>query len=205
MSTEPTYIHLLKRQPTQARSIQRVDGILDAAAELLGVREPAAITIRELAAVAGVPTGTVYQFFDDKDAVLQALAVRFVAAMPQVLDETLAGAGDAWTDTLDRVVDAYADMARAHPALRRLWLSGTLDAATRTIERETDATLAARLGALLRDQAGSTGGSQAEWETLVAIINALLIHAFTLDPEGDETALHEARRAVRAYAAVVLT
>ena len=106
--------------------------------------------------------------------------------------------------TVDRVVDAYADMIREHPAIRRLWLSGLLDTATRRVERETDATIAARLGALLRDQAGTRRGTAEQWRTLVALIDGLLRHAFTDDPAGDPAALREARRAARAYAASVL-
>ena len=204
MSDRPAYAHLLKRRPSQARSARRIEAILDAAAELLRDREPDAITVRDLAGAAGVPTGTLYQFFDDKDAVLQALAVRFLAAMPGVLDASLASARGDWSHTVGRVVDAYAAMIREHPAIRRLWLSGTLDTATRRLERETDATIATRLGALLREQAGTRRGTAAQWRTLVALIDGLLVHAFTDDPGGDPVALREARRAARAYAGAVL-
>lgn len=202
--TEPlAYAHLLKRHPVQARSAARVEALLDAAAGLLREQEPDAITVRDLAAAAGVPTGTLYQFFDDKEAVLQALAVRFLAAMPEVLDAALA-AGKDWPGTVGKVVDAYAAMVREHPAIRRLWLSGTLDAATRRIERATDATIAARLGARLREQSGSRRGATQQWQTLVALIDGLLRHAFAEVPDGDPVALREARRAARAYAAAVL-
>lgn len=204
MSEDVPYAHLLKRRPAQARSARRIEALLDAAARLLQDREPEAITVRDLAAAAGVPTGTLYQFFDDRDAVLQALAVRYLAAMPGVLDDALPARGGSWSRTVDGVVDGYAAMIRAHPAIRRLWLSGTLDAATRRLERETDATIAARLGARLRHQAGSRRGTTAQWRTLVALIDGLLRHAFTDDPEGDPVALREARRAARCYAGVVL-
>ena len=201
MSDQLPYAHVLKRRPAQARSARRIEALLDAAAELLRDREPEAITVRDLAAAAGVPTGTLYQFFEDKDAVLQALAVRFLAAMPVVLNA--APSGD-WSVTVGGVVDDYAAMIREHPAIRRLWLSGTLDGATRRVERETDATIASSLGALLRRQAGTRRGTPEQWRTLVAMIDGLLVHAFTDDPGGDPVRLREARRAARAYAADVL-
>lgn len=204
MSGAPAYAHILKRHPAQARSARRIEALLDAAADLLRDHDPGDITVRDLAAAAGVPTGTLYQFFNDKDAVLQALAVRFLAAMPGVLDGAVAPGREDWARTVDRVVDAYAAMVREHPAIRRLWLSGTLDAATRRAERETDATIAVRLGALLRAQAGSRRGTPAQWRTLVALIDGLLRHAFTEHPDGDRVALREARRAARAYAGAVL-
>lgn len=198
------YAHLLKHQPTQARSARRVEALLDAVADLLRDREPKAITVRDLAAAAGVPTGTIYQFFEDKDAVMQALAVRFLSVMPGVLDAALAAGGSDWSRTVGRAIDGYAAMLREHPALRRLWLSGTLDASTRRLERDTDATIATQLGAVLREQAGTRRGTPEQWRTLVVLSDALLVHAFTDDPDGDPVALREARRAARAYAGAVL-
>jgi AcrR family transcriptional regulator len=204
MPPVPPYAHLLKRAPTQSRSVQRVEGLLDAAADLLRDQEPEEVTIRDLAERAGVPTGTLYQFFDDKNAVLQALAVRFLAAMPDVLDAALEQTAADWPVTLDRVVEGYAAMVREHPAIRRLWLSGTLAASTRSLERTTDDALAARLGARLQEQAGSRHGTAAQWSTLVALVDGLLRHAFAVHPDGDPVTLEEARRAARAYAAEVL-
>jgi AcrR family transcriptional regulator len=203
VSGPAAYAHLLKRVPGQNRSVRRVDAILDAAADLLRDREPDEIAMRELADAAGVPTGTIYQFFADKQAVLQALALRFNAAMPEVLESGPARAGD-WASVIDHVVDGYAAMFRRHPAIRALWLTGALDAATRRAEVATDATIAQRLGDLLTDRTPGATGSRPEWRTLVALIDGLLRHAFAEDPGGDETALREARRAARAYAGVVL-
>ncbi|MBJ7472018.1 MAG: TetR family transcriptional regulator [Solirubrobacteraceae bacterium] len=197
------YAALLKRRPTQARSAQRVEAILDAAAELLRDREPEQIMVRDLASQASVPTGTIYQFFADRDTVLQALALRFLAAMPDVLDSVLDEPTD-WPRMLDAVVDAYATMFRQHPAIRRLWLSGKLDAATRHVERETDARIAVRLGAAVQELAQTSAGEASQWRALVALIDGLLRHAFTDDATGDEQALAEAKRAARAYAGDVL-
>jgi AcrR family transcriptional regulator len=198
------YAHVLKRLPAQQRSTIRVERLVDAAASLLADREPEEVTVRDLAARARVPTGTLYQFFEDRDAVLQALAARYVAALAPVLDRLLADPGPSWERTIDRIVDGYADMVREHPSMRRLWLAGTLDTATRRLEREADATLASRIGAVLQRQAGTRRGNAEQWRVLVALIGALLTHAFAVEPAGDEAALREARRAARAYAGAVL-
>lgn len=204
MSDAPPYAHLLKRRPAQARSAHRVEAILDAAAQLLRDAEPGDIAVRDLAAAAGVPTGTLYQFFADKDAVLQALALRFLAAMPGVLEAALAEDDGGWERTVEFVVDGYAAMIREHPAIRRLWLSGALDAATRRRERETDGEIAMQLGRRLAAQAGGRRGTPQQWGTLVALIDGLLRHAFAEDPAGDPELLRELHRAARAYAAAVL-
>lgn len=204
MTGAPPYAHVLRRRPAQARSARRIEALLDAAAELLRDCEPEDITVRDLTAAAGVPTGTLYQFFEDKDAVLQALAVRFLADMPGVLERALGSGGVDWAGTVGRVLDGYAAMVREHPAIRRLWLAGTLDGATRRLERETDTMLATRLGRLLAEQSGGRRGTPEQWRTLIALMDGLLHHAFTEDPSGDAIALREARRAARAYAAAVL-
>lgn len=202
MTGATPYAHLLKRRPEQARSARRVEALLDAAAELLRDHEPEAITIRDLAAAAGVPTGTLYQFFDDKDAVFRTLALRFLAAMPAVLDAVEARARPDWPATVELVVDGYAAMVREHPAIRRLWLSGTLDAATRRIERATDESIAERLAALVVAHGGPRA-TALQSRTLVALIDGLLRHAFTEHCDGDPEILHEARRAARAYVAAL--
>ena len=171
---------------------------------MLREQQPEAIGIRELAVQAGVPTGTLYQFFADKDAVFQALAIRFLAGMPTVLDDALGTPDDDWPTTVDRIIDGYAEMIREHPAIRQLWLSGALDAATQQLERATDATIAARIGTAITTQAGSSGGSAVQWQTLVALIHGLLRHAFADEPKGDAEALRETQLAARAYVTTVL-
>ena len=204
VSAPPPYAHVLKRRPAQERSARRVEALLDAAAELLRDREPEALTVRDLAATAGVPTGTLYQFFADKDAVLQALALRFLAGMPEVLDAALPAGGGRWPDTVDRVVDAYATLVAAIPrsapyGCRAPWTPPPGASSARRTRRSprVSAPGCAR-------SAGTRRGTPAQWRDAVALIDGLLRHAFADDPAGDPAALREARRAARAYAGAVL-
>ena len=79
-----------RRRPSQERSRDRVERILDATAALLGDTPVDKITTAAIAEEAGVPIGSVYQYFPNKLAVLAELARR---AMEQV---------DAKTASLDR-------------------------------------------------------------------------------------------------------
>lgn len=68
----------MRKAPQQARSQQRVDAILEAAAEMIGEMGYEGITTSKLAKRAGISVGSFYQYFADKDAVLRELAeVRF--------------------------------------------------------------------------------------------------------------------------------
>ena len=58
------------REPRQDRSRERVAAILGAAMELIAGGGLAALKMVPLARRAGVPVGTIYQFFADKDAII---------------------------------------------------------------------------------------------------------------------------------------
>lgn len=199
----PPYAAVLRQQPQQERSRRRVEQILGAAAELLADHEPEELTVRAITERAGVPTGTLYQFFPDLDAVLQAVALRYLSETPAVLEAALQQPG-GWEALLDHTVDAYVAMVRSAPAIRRLWLGGVLDAATRTVERDADAMLAEALGGELQRRAGSDHGSPHQWRLVVALVNASLVQGFTEDEAGDERTLAAGKAALRAYVRTVL-
>ncbi|MEM7725564.1 MAG: TetR/AcrR family transcriptional regulator [Cyanobacteria bacterium P01_A01_bin.45] len=66
-----------RRKPRQARSMERVNRILDVAEKIFIEKGYPAATTKAIAAQAKVPIGSLYQFFPDKEAILQALAERY--------------------------------------------------------------------------------------------------------------------------------
>lgn len=81
----------MRRKPRQARSQERVKRILDVAENLFASQGYIATTTNVIAAQAQVPIGSLYQFFPDKAAILQALALRYAEKLQQQLatiDET---------------------------------------------------------------------------------------------------------------------
>lgn len=69
-----------RRVPRQARSAETVSLILEASAQILEARGLAGFTTNAVAERAGVSVGTLYQYFDDKRAILVALARQEVEA-----------------------------------------------------------------------------------------------------------------------------
>lgn len=67
-----------RKQPRQGRSISTVEAIVEAAARLLERRQFEDFNTNVIAALAGVSTGSLYQYYPDKEAVLRALVVREV-------------------------------------------------------------------------------------------------------------------------------
>ncbi len=68
----------MRRLPKQQRGKQRVEKILDAAAEIFMEVGYEAATTHEIAARANTAVGSLYQFFPDKSAIFHALEVRHV-------------------------------------------------------------------------------------------------------------------------------
>src|SRR5688572_23233531 len=80
-----------RRQPRQERSRERVQAMLDAAASIIDARGIDAVTTNAIADEAGVPVGTIYQFFPNRDAVLVALLERQLAAFDQRIEPLVSG------------------------------------------------------------------------------------------------------------------
>lgn len=85
-----------RRSPVQGRSKQTVERILDAAAHVFGERGYAATT-NDVAEQAGLSVGSLYQYFRDKDAILEALHRRHVDGIAaELLGEGPRDQPEAW-------------------------------------------------------------------------------------------------------------
>lgn len=85
MPSGPSSTPRMRRKPLQARSQERVRRILDVAEDLFATQGYSATTTRAIAKQAQIPVGTLYQFFPDKGAILQALAVHHNELLHQQL------------------------------------------------------------------------------------------------------------------------
>lgn len=96
---------------------ERHKDILDAALRLFASKGFADTTVSDIAAEAGMATGTVYLYFPSKEEVLQGLHDRFreqnIAAIAAVAVDAMerAGAGEPldYRDTVDTILDAIAN------------------------------------------------------------------------------------------------
>ncbi len=68
----------MKKIPKQARSKQMLERILDAAASVLQEEGLDGFGTRQVSDKAGISPGSLYQYFDNKEAIFKALADRFV-------------------------------------------------------------------------------------------------------------------------------
>jgi len=134
-----------RRLPSQERSRDRVDRILEATAQLLDQMPVDRITTAAIAETADVPIGSVYQYFPNKLAVLAELTRRVM----ERVDTTTASlfAEDfgilPWDQAIDRAIDATIEGYAQQPGYVQLLLSVRPTAEFREITDESNDRVAA--------------------------------------------------------------
>lgn len=150
----------LRRQPRQARSQERVRRILEAAETLFLAGGVGATTTNAIAAQAGVPIGSLYQFFPDKAAILRSLAHRYGEQLHEELNAFDRGEGRELTleAYIARTVETTDCFFRNHPGYPAIFMDVQARTADlMTIEEEADARLIADLSDSLVARAAAEG------------------------------------------------
>lgn len=108
----------LRKAPSQRRSRELVDSLLEATRRLLEQEGPAALTTNRIAEVAGVSIGSLYQYFPDKDALVDAL---FCAQTERSLEERIDWAQQAFEMPLEPMLRFFfGNFVRQHRYLMSL-------------------------------------------------------------------------------------
>lgn len=193
------------RAPQQERSRRRVAALLDAAAAEFAERGFATATTTAIAARAGVPIGSLYQWFADKDALLYGLADRHLTKGSAVVLAALAHAEEA-TDLessvrllVEAAVEANDGDPRVHNILYREAprppeLQARLTALEDALVHWVTAELSRR--GVAHGQSGSLRA-----RTLVVATDAL-VHDLVLDPPAGTTRAAAVSQVVAAAVAI---
>ena len=192
----------LRRVPVQGRSVARVQRMLDACAELVDQVGYEALTTTMLAERAGVAIGSVYQFFPDTRAIVQALTQRNLEAYLERITARFANDRFGhWWDVVDAAIDEYIDMHRNVAGFRTLHFGDVVDVHLLDAERDNNTIIAVRLAGLLVDHFGAAAGPRLDFALAIAVEagDALIKMAFRRDPEGDGEVLAEAKTLIRDY------
>jgi AcrR family transcriptional regulator len=192
----------LRRVPQQDRSRDKLRRVLDAADGLLAREGGEALATTRVAAAAGIAVGSLYAYFPDKEAIVEALALRYWGEIERRIAAVVEADERApLPDPTGALLDAVAEGFRASPGFRALWFSGL-----RT-ERLRDSTRPLRImvGTLIErvvavhwpDADAAERATVARMYVLAG--DGLLREAFRLDPNGDVTVLLEGHRMLDAY------
>ncbi len=190
----------IRVEPVQARSSARVNALLDAASDTIHEVGYELLTTAMVAERAGASIGTVYRYFPDRVAVLQALAARNRDRVTHALIARLERDKPASVlAEIDTVVDTLVDVFRSEKGFRSLRVGDVLDIRPVTSPRSGNSDVAQVISDDLRERLGfrlDSAGRLAV-ETAVDVIDALLGRAFLLSDKGEGTLIDEARRMAR--------
>lgn len=202
MSTSSVTSGPLRRVPVQGRSVARVKRMLDACAQLVDEVGYEALTTTLLAERAEVAIGSVYQFFPDKRAIVQALTLRNIEAYLERLGRRFNGGGFThWWAGVDAAIDEYIEMHRSVPGFRTLHFGDVVDVHLLDEERDNNAVIADKITRLLVGQFNVADSVRLAFALEIAVetADALIKMAFRRDPDGDTAVLVEAKALIREY------
>jgi AcrR family transcriptional regulator len=121
-----------RKQPVQARSAASVEAILEATVQVLLDGSPigglARLTTTRVAARAGVSVGTLYQYFPNKSALMQAVLRRHLSGVTEAVDRVCAeNMGQSLRTMATALVHAFLDAKMKNPRVSVAFYSAGLD------------------------------------------------------------------------------
>ena len=197
----------LRRRPIQHRGDTRLQAVLDAAELVIAEVGVEAATTNAIAARAGSGMGSLYRFFPNKQAIVDALAERYMAAMrpltlymerPQLATMPVARMVDA-------IVDPLIEFFRRSPAYRHVFHttnqpgapSRPCEAMKEAVVSHVDGLMAARAPKL------PAAERRVHAEVAVELVHGMLGVAFEKPAHQRAPYLLEAKRLLALYAEMV--
>jgi AcrR family transcriptional regulator len=178
--------------------------MLDACAQILDESGYDGLSTTRIAQRAGVAIGSVYQFFPDKRAVAQALALRnldlFFERVTGRMDN---GEFPHWSDTVGAVIEIFVDMHRTVPGFRVLRFGDVADLHLLDVSADNNTVVADRLRGLVVHLFGVADSAELARVLTISVeaADAVLKLAFRRDSAGDPEIVAEAERLIHAYLA----
>ena len=191
----------LRRQPMQQRSAERVERMLDACARLIDELGYEGLTTTLIAERAGVAVGSLYQFFPDKRAVVQALTMRTLQDYVAATSERLAATNPkTWWEVVDAVLEEYLRMHRTTPGFGKVHFGDVIDTRLMDERRDNNTVIAEAFSRLIADRTNlSIGEVLLPVSVAVEAADGVLRLAFRRDPRGDQVLVDEAKKMIKGY------
>jgi AcrR family transcriptional regulator len=170
MSSKPERVAL--RTPKRERGRQRVAALLEAATEVFAEKGYEAATMTEIAARAGAPIGSLYQFFPAKEALADTLVQQYIDLLVGEFRALEANARSLDTPAL---IEGLFGLLRGHPKERAATMplaEARMDERTRRVAFRHMARK--HIGAILRAR---NPGLSAELATVRAVVLLQLMKA----------------------------
>jgi AcrR family transcriptional regulator len=183
---------LLRNEPVQARSSARLAGLLDAAAAVIDEIGFERLTTAMVAERAGASIGTVYRYFPDRIAVVEALAIRCTQRLAEKFLEALETSGaTTWQAACDAFIAMTSEMYRTEPGFRAIRFGD----ATESVVAD------AGLGGIMRERFGVPENEAVAraWVVLAESGHAVLARAHRDRDHPDQALIEAYRTMTRGY------
>ena len=197
---------LVRRTPKQARGQLRVDEILDAAERLTQTLSWEKISTNHIAKEAGIPIGSLYQFFSNKHAIAQALVERYAASIEQAFAGLLEDLEDkAPAELVTIVFNNLMTMTQKHQGLHLLLMTTNEASEIGQISAPIRDTMRSKIEDILALRAPWMSAEERKVHALVTHITnrAIFAQAMGLNAQGDKATakklLQQAREMQIAY------
>jgi AcrR family transcriptional regulator len=189
----------LRNEPVQARSTARLTALLDAAAAAVHELGFERITTAMVAERAGASIGTVYRYFPDRIAVLQALAARNLERLLfGVRAAIINDAHSSWSEALNAGFDVYVATFRDEPGFASLRSGDVIDLRPAVTPFTQNSRVADLMVETLVERFHIADSAEVRFafENAVEVMDALVARAFARDAHGDQAYLDSARSLV---------
>ncbi|HEY5230747.1 MAG TPA: TetR/AcrR family transcriptional regulator [Galbitalea sp.] len=189
----------LRNEPVQARSTARLTALLDAAAAAIDELGYERLTTAMVAERAGASIGTVYRYFPDRIAVLQALAARNLERVLVGIHAAVRDSHNAtWREAVLACFDVYVDAFRLEPGFASLRGGDVLDLRPAVGTATVNSHLAEVTATALAQRFGTDASVEAVFvfENAFEVQDALIARAFARSARGDSAFLERGRSLV---------
>jgi AcrR family transcriptional regulator len=190
----------LRATPQQSRGQERVNLILEVAEDLLLSKGYEALSTNAIAAEAGISIGSLYHFFEDKVAILEALIARYNEAQFETLKTLHSDKNMSLETYVEDLLESLVKFSDGRPGLL-IAFSHAVTASPKfdLIETEFNQKLTAMMGAYYRQRNPKLTEEKAAlvaW-TVIVIAEGFLLASY--DSKKAPERYKEVKKAVRRY------
>ena len=181
------------RHRRQARGKQRIEQILEAAAEVFAERGYEAATTNAIAGAAGISPGSLYQFFGNKYEIVRALAERYATELAAAHADAFDGdtISLSTTDLVERVLTPLVRFNREHRAFKTLFARTDMPPTLTEATAPLHAAMCERIVAELAHRAPEATPEQLRRTATVAIQLTKALMPLIASTEPEESAWYD--------------
>ena len=176
--------------PTQKRSRERYELILTTATEIIVEKGSESLKMSDIVEKAGVPHGSLYQYFADKNAIIGTLAERCNLEGRACVETHLS---DVSTQkelhaALMTMTDEYYEVFINEPLMRDIWHATQSNRLLQKLDAEDMEILSAMLAKVIQKLKPESDPHKVSIASLLImnLISATVRHAMTLEPKEGE-------------------